>query len=145
MTDRLLLQKDLLGRLPYDVKVQIEDFDIDVDTIRYIDIEENMIQPNEINDYIDIIYIKSYLRPLSSMTEKERDEIDRLNKPNGGDYIVQLSRDKQELYNNFSKVVDFKYINKIYDWLNERHFDYRGLIEKGLAIEVTEENNPYKN
>jgi hypothetical protein len=32
-----------------------------------------------------------------------------------------------------------------YDWLNKNHFDYRGLIEKDLAIEVTEENNPYKS
>ena len=31
------------------------------------------------------------------------------------------------------------------DWLNKNMFDYRGLIEKGLAIEVTEENNPYKD
>ena len=31
------------------------------------------------------------------------------------------------------------------DWLNAHHFDYRGLIEKGLAIEVTKENNPYGN
>ena len=30
------------------------------------------------------------------------------------------------------------------DWLNRNHFDYRGLIEKDLAIAVTEENNPYK-
>lgn len=30
------------------------------------------------------------------------------------------------------------------DWLNKNHFDYRDLIPKGLAIEVTEENNPYK-
>ena len=30
------------------------------------------------------------------------------------------------------------------DWLNAHYFDYRGLIEKGLAIEVTKENNPYK-
>ena len=30
------------------------------------------------------------------------------------------------------------------DWLNAHHFDYRGLIEKGLAIAVTKENNPYK-
>lgn len=28
--------------------------------------------------------------------------------------------------------------------LNAHHFDYRGLIEKGLAIAVTAENNPYK-
>lgn len=30
------------------------------------------------------------------------------------------------------------------DQLNAHHFDYRGLIEKGLAIAITEENNPYK-
>jgi hypothetical protein len=30
------------------------------------------------------------------------------------------------------------------DWLNAHRFDYRGLIPKGLAIEVTKENNPYK-
>lgn len=30
------------------------------------------------------------------------------------------------------------------DWYNANHIDYRGLIEKGLAIKVTEENNPYK-
>ena len=29
------------------------------------------------------------------------------------------------------------------DCLNAHYFDYRGLIEKGLAIEVTKENNPY--
>ncbi len=31
-----------------------------------------------------------------------------------------------------------------FDWLNAHHFDYRGLTERGLAIKVTEENNPYK-
>jgi hypothetical protein len=25
-----------------------------------------------------------------------------------------------------------------YDWLNAHHFDYRGLIEKGLALEAPE-------
>ncbi len=30
------------------------------------------------------------------------------------------------------------------DWLNAHHFDYRGLIEKGLAIEVTKDDNPYE-
>ena len=31
------------------------------------------------------------------------------------------------------------------DWLLKNHFDFLELIQKGLAIEVTEENNPYKN
>ena len=33
---------------------------------------------------------------------------------------------------------------KSIDWVNKKMFDYRGLIEKGLAIAVTEKNNPYK-
>ena len=72
--------------------------------------------------------IKPYLRPMSSMTEEEYNDLcnsctwlwfkDDLRTVTHGDY-------------------------KCYDWLNAHHFDYRGLIEKGLAIEVTEENNPY--
>ena len=30
------------------------------------------------------------------------------------------------------------------NWLNQHHFDYNNLIEEGLAIAVTKENNPYK-
>jgi hypothetical protein len=32
---------------------------------------------------------------------------------------------------------DWQKVNYI-DWLNAHHFDYRGLIEKGLAIEAPE-------
>ena len=81
-----------------------------------------------INDtYHDIeLYIKPYLRPMSSMTEEEKEEFDEItliHTPWG----IQIDR-----------------ISKLLDWLNSHHFDYRGLIEKGLAIAVTEENNPYK-
>ena len=61
---------------------------------------------------------KPYLRPMSSMTGEEKKEVEDLN------------------MNPFSSSVT--------DWLNAHHFDYRGLIEKDLAIAVTEENNPYK-
>lgn len=37
----------------------------------------------------------------------------------------------------------FGSVPRLIDWLNKHHFDYRGLIPMGLAIEVTE-NNPYK-
>lgn len=63
---------------------------------------------------------KLYLRPMSSMTEDERCY-----------YIDKLQSD---YWSHF----------KLVDWLNKNHFDYRGLIKKGLAIEVTDENNPYK-
>ena len=74
---------------------------------------------------LNYIHIKPYLRPMSSMTETEIDEFTQFDVYANGEYIMS----------NYEMI----------DWLNKYHFDYRGLIEKGLAIEVTEENNPYKN
>lgn len=65
-----------------------------------------------------------YLRPMSSMTDEETEIF---NSDFGG---------IEDGYNS----VEIKRI----DWLNANHFDYRGLISKGLAIAVTKENNPYK-
>ena len=39
---------------------------------------------------------------------------------------------------------NISYMLDVIDWLLKNHFDFRGLIPKGLAIAVTEENNPYK-
>ena len=62
-----------------------------------------------------------YLRPMSSMTEVESQIYDTLLGGFATNHAVALI-----------------------DWLNAHHFDYRGLIERGLAIVVTKENNPYK-
>ena len=77
---------------------------------------------------------KPYLRPMSSMTEEEKHELLRFG-------TVNLDRN-----NNAIDVccVGFKRHADVQDYLNAHHFDYRGLIEKGLAIAVTEKNNPYK-
>ena len=77
------------------------------------------------------VYIKPYLRPMSSMTEDEQKEFVEF-------HCVKLCPiiigDCLTLENE----------GNMFDWLNAHHFDYRGLIEKGLAIAVTKENNPYK-
>lgn len=67
--------------------------------------------------------VKPYLRHLSSMTEEEKIEYK---------HFIAFSG---------SASGSARFI----DWLNSHHFDYKGLIEKGLAIEVTKENNPYEN
>ena len=77
---------------------------------------------------LNYIYIKPYLRPMSSMTEGEKEEYKKL-----GLIVVQ----------NYDSVI-LPNMNEI-DWLNAHHFDYRGLIEKGLAIAVNKNNNPYIN
>ena len=62
--------------------------------------------------------IQPYLRPMSSMTEEEREEYHKLCDSYYGIY--------------------FNSIDSI-DWLNAHHFDYRDLIPKCLALEAPED------
>lgn len=116
-----LLFKDLAQRLPYRVKVHIP-FLNHVETLIGLDIIDGEIR---INGYISDV--KPYLRPMSSMNEEER--------------LVYLNLTLDYTNNKSYK----KPTIEVIDWLNKYHFDYRGLIKKGLAIEVTESNNPYKD
>ena len=84
--------------------------------------------------------IKPYLRPMSSMTEEEFLEYHNI-KYNKVTYRDNWKRIDIGKFQNVGIIPIEEYL----DWLNEHHFDYRGLIEKGLAIEVTEKNNPYKD
>jgi hypothetical protein len=67
---------------------------------------------DDINDGFELTNIKPYLRPMSSMTREEGDELFQL-MGNGCD----------------SQRVDF---------YNSHYLDYRGLIEKDLALEAPE-------
>ena len=115
--------------VPFELIVQYEGNDY------YLD---GMTSWNEVQlatmDYISLNYtvplndIKPYLRPLSSMTEEECKELGKLSAiienvgetlPNAP-YYIEVARPEQ------------------IDWLNAHHFDYRGLIEKGLALEALE-------
>ena len=134
--DKLLLLKDFCMRLPYDVMVDYESHiyvlneidsgckDIDYITVRIQDVERLMCAKSMM-----IEDIKPYLRPMSSMTEEEIVEFKWLN-------------EKCDAMPTFEYVPVENY--RIFDWLNRHHFDFRGLIPKGLAIEVNESNNPYK-
>ena len=124
--EKQILLKDLCSRLPYGVRVKISDEDI----LLYdsekgtLDGKETMSDDNFVikcdrdSWIISCDDFKPYLRPMSSMTEEEKKESGELYKKNTG------------MWDDL-------------DWLNAHYFDYRGLIDKGLAIAVTEENNPY--
>lgn len=106
--DKQLLLKDLCARLPYKVIVHI--CSRGENTVRDVILsEDNITNAFEVPEGW-WKEIKPYLRPMSSMTEEESKEFANME-------IVG--------YNN-------------YDWLNAHHFDYRGLIEKGLALEAPE-------
>ena len=124
--DKQLLHKDLCSRLPYGVRVKISDEDIllydsekgTLDGKETMNDDNFVIKCDRDSWIISCDDFKPYLRPMSSMTEEEKKESGELYKKNTG------------MWDDL-------------DWLNAHHFDYRGLIDKGLAIAVTEENNPY--
>ena len=120
--EKELLLKDLCARLPYGVKIQVpyEDGSGYFDEIVW---EVNNDGPFHVNGWgIEYEYVKPYLFPLSSMTEEQYDKlyIDSRVKNDSIDILDALANDMDAI-----------------DWLNKNHFDYRGLIEKGLAIDAT--------
>jgi hypothetical protein len=83
---------------------------------------------------IEYMNIKPYLFPLSSMTEEQKNECFKgtpLEIDKYGGIAV-----KDNLSGN-SHYTDLEIYLEVIDWLNANHFDYRGLIEKGLAIDAT--------
>ena len=127
--DKILLIRDLCGRLPYGVKAYIKNWSkLDrkyyegVYTVESIDSSLNTIVADSERSSVEVIVgdddyeIKPYLRPMSNMTEEEKLMYEGL----------MIGTD-----NNIPYILD------VIDWLNSHHFDYRDLIEKGLAIDAT--------
>ena len=142
--DKDLLLKDLCARLPYGVKVGTTDNDGSLenvwDMLWYNTFTEDLKLTHSIEDadkIVDISETKPYLFPLSSMTEEQKFECLKgttLEIDKYGDIAV-----KDDCYGG-SKYTDLEMYLDVIDWLNENHFDYRGLIGKGLAIDCTNLN-----
>jgi len=119
--EKQLLIKDLCARLPYGVKVLLHG--------SFTDSLCKTLAPNHIFGLQkEVLDVKPCLRPMSSMTDEEINEFILMS-----DTVLWLGDKKS------TSILSFEQI----DWLNAHHFDYRGLIEKGLAIAIIEENNPY--
>ena len=129
--EKSLLLKDLCVRLPYGFIVHRYSDNVDIE-INDINTFSHFLEYSEDEDF------KPYLRPMSSMTEREKKEIKELHFYYTDAHIVN------DEDNDFKPIiVDEVHCFCIIDWLNKNHFDYRGLIEKGLAIEALD--GMYKN
>ena len=130
--DKQLLLQDLCARLPYGVKIELTWWVMGEGASMNTTLEPDQID-QLLNDEDGDTEIKPYLRPLSSMTEEEKDYVVK----HSLGYTANIGGGKKDerLYFHFKA--------ESYDWLNKNMFDFRGLIPKGLAIS-TEVFNPYK-
>ena len=142
--DKELLLKDLSARLTYGVKIETPKGIGNLGTIKltifYHELGVN-IKATE-RDYFPLNECKPYLRPMSSMTEEEKKEMHEKLSPTGT--AIYKEEGISTPLNHYGEWIPYEYMSRIIDWLLKNHFDFRGLIPKGLAIAVTEENNPYK-
>ena len=112
--DKQLLLKDISARLPYNTIVSVAEGGIN--GIEWNKAELNLFLLYQIEEEDAWEFVKPYLRPMSSMTDEEKSQ-----------------------YNFYLTSIVFAYdASLLINWLNEHHFDYRGLIEKNLALDCTE-------
>ena len=112
-----LLLKDLCARLPYGAKVEYKNEIFDVEHV------SPMYEEVKLDTYetwtVDVSDVRPYLFPVSSMTEEQKEEFA---------HVVVMCGTLAS-----SQLVHMS----VEDWLNKNHFDYRGLIPMGLAIDAT--------
>jgi len=111
--EKQLLLKDLCARLPYGVKFQGEDSNVyTLDAANYFALQ------------VEDVVFKPYLRLMSSMTSKEWVEFCDCSAKDEASWVMTENRQKFIPFQNRE------------DYLNSKHFDHRGLIPMGLALEA---------
>ena len=145
--EKELLAKDLSGRLDYEPYIKIEGCANGCSNVFltgiYYDYEDYGAKNYYVNNGYDISRVKPYLFPLSSMTEKLIHEFYCMfieNDISFEDFVADYWNT-----NSFHKLLtSIDDCVGVVEWFNENHCDYRGLIEKGLAIDATNLNIYYQ-
>jgi len=153
--EKQLVLIDLSARLPYGVKVAIEYSKgkyTDAYDLREIDNYGTSALKKRVTVWhygfyssvisYPLINCKPYLRPMSSMTEEEKKELKEI-------CSIYIPADSKNIgFEDYGILVfthhltdnsySFKLNLNVIDWLLSHHFDFRNLIELGLALEAPE-------
>lgn len=129
--DKELVLRYLSMALPYKIKVCL----YEKETCILLGIDGYEVYLDVDSDSFRIESIKPYLRSMSSMTDEEKMEFDNFC------VIDELVwKGNSDIgYKNQAIIMSNAII-----WLLKKHFDFMDLIPKGLALEASGENNPYK-
>ncbi len=132
--EKELLLKDLCARLPYGVIIDMK-YNKEhgsSDRLRICSEGRLTLNTDLVGLYIEEeIYLKPYLRPISSMTVEEGEGLEQIAKESLGDFMFRAEEDGGAIYH----MDKWKILSPaMFDYLNSIHIDYRGLIEMGLAL-----------
>ena len=135
--EKSLLLQDLCARLPYGLLIDTTRgaFELDAISRDLISLKDKEGRLSDLLQFTDGKYwfpivsgnYKPYLRPMSSMTDEEEIEMTQILEEV---YDSSFTMDKLVEDVRMQEYIPSKYV----DWLNKHHFDYRGLIPKGLAL-----------
>lgn len=139
--EKQLLLVDLSARLPYGVKLLMNE-DNHIETLYQINTNFTDIDGfpclvkthGQYDGFYDLNEFKPYLRPLSSMTKEEKKELNSqyVVSRYGNSIYMKLHSDGYWDTDTDAELSDYLYL---INYFNKHHFDYRGLIPMGLAIE----------
>jgi len=138
-----LLLKDICARLPYGLKVCCINLSDEMPKVwdligmPALHLADILVEGSHRFAGVNIEKsIRPYLRPMSSMTEEEQRYIWKKYGPNPIFVDFEDVGDVSELFQYCS--MNISDVHSFIDWLNAKHFDYRGLIPMGLAISAPE-------
>lgn len=119
--ERQLLIKDLCARFPYGVKGKLPFSPVTVEIIGHTIPYDGEVfyRVDNFVEWVEVKDFKPYLRPVSSMTEEEREEFGELLKG----YL-------------YRGVPTEEFVSRMEEFYNSHHFDFRGLVPMGLALEA---------
>lgn len=143
--EKELLLADLCARLPYGVKIKRSNCPINLSVTGILGEYVHHI-PYYVGGNIEIKTtkideIKPYLRPMSSMTEEEKEELRQEHIKDEKLFAECLTKAANGDSSIRGKVVP----HFAADWCNKNHFDYRVLIPMGLALEAPKDMYVFKN
>ena len=140
-----LLLKDICARLPYGVKLQNIHNTESIVRLRSIDLDDycyeimfytyegkalTVCDRSKLFRFGKVLRYKPCLFPLSSMTEEQKNDLTKYLDAN------VFVKDEISFWSLFAANMMDKW-EKVFEWCDKNHFDYRGLIPMGLAIDAT--------
>ena len=124
-----LLLKDLCSRLPYGVKISVNN---NIESLQGINVLDNVV---EYGSFLSsgIEEVKPYLFPLLSMTKEQLFEVQEIM----GKNEIKIEEGFLHIVDSNRNTIAYLEILALLEWFYKNHFDIYGLISMGLAIDAT--------